>query len=73
MPSSGKIRCQWCGDDPHYIHYHDTEWGVPVRDDRTLFEMLILEGAHAADQRLVAFPESVDRPGRGHRQPAAAA
>lgn len=30
-----------------YAHYHDTEWGVPVRDDRTLFEMLILEGAHA--------------------------
>ena len=30
-----------------YAHYHDTEWGVPVRDDKTLFEMLILEGAHA--------------------------
>jgi DNA-3-methyladenine glycosylase I len=47
MSSSGKIRCQWCGDDPLYIHYHDTEWGVPVRDDRKLFEFLVLDGAQA--------------------------
>jgi DNA-3-methyladenine glycosylase I len=40
-------RCLWCGDDPLYIAYHDTEWGVPVRDDATLFEFLILEGAQA--------------------------
>ncbi|HHU36970.1 MAG TPA: DNA-3-methyladenine glycosylase I [Treponema sp.] len=41
-------RCDWIGfTDPCYIHYHDTEWGVPVRDDRHLFEMLILEGAQA--------------------------
>lgn len=40
-------RCQWCSDDPLYISYHDTEWGVPLRDDRKLFEMLILEGAQA--------------------------
>ena len=40
-------RCKWCGDDPLYIHYHDTEWGVPVRDDETLFEFLVLEGAQA--------------------------
>ena len=40
-------RCQWCGDDPLYQKYHDEEWGVPVFDDRHLFEMLILEGAQA--------------------------
>jgi len=40
-------RCQWCGDDPLYIAYHDKEWGVPVHDDRLLFEFLVLEGAQA--------------------------
>ncbi|BAL22964.1 DNA-3-methyladenine glycosylase I [Azoarcus sp. KH32C] len=40
-------RCAWAGSDPLYIHYHDTEWGVPTRDARTLFEFLILEGAQA--------------------------
>jgi len=40
-------RCTWCGDDPLYVAYHDMEWGVPVRDDQTLFEFLILEGAQA--------------------------
>ncbi len=40
-------RCTWCGDDPLYVAYHDEEWGVPVFDDRTLFEFLILEGAQA--------------------------
>ncbi len=40
-------RCWWCGDDPLYVAYHDREWGVPVHDDRTLFEFLILEGAQA--------------------------
>jgi len=40
-------RCDWCGDDPLYVAYHDREWGVPVHDDRTLFEFLILEGAQA--------------------------
>jgi DNA-3-methyladenine glycosylase I len=38
-----KQRCWWCGDDPLYINYHDTEWGVPVYDDPTLFEFLLLE------------------------------
>jgi len=42
-----KRRCPWCGNDPLYVQYHDTEWGVPVRDDRRLFELLILEGAQA--------------------------
>ncbi len=41
------IRCQWAGNDPLYIAYHDQEWGVPVHDDRLLFEFLILEGAQA--------------------------
>ena len=40
-------RCSWAGDDPLYVAYHDEEWGVPVHDDRTLFEFLILEGAQA--------------------------
>ena len=42
-----KKRCTWCGDDPLYVKYHDEEWGVPVKDDKTLFEFVILEGAQA--------------------------
>lgn len=42
-----KKRCGWCGDDPLYVAYHDVEWGVPLHDDRRLFEFLILEGAQA--------------------------
>jgi DNA-3-methyladenine glycosylase I len=45
--ADGKPRCWWCGDDPDYIRYHDTEWGRPVHDDRTLFEKLTLEGFQA--------------------------
>ncbi len=41
------VRCQWAGTDPLYRRYHDEEWGVPVHDDRRLFEMLNLEGAQA--------------------------
>ncbi|QDU43502.1 DNA-3-methyladenine glycosylase 1 [Symmachiella dynata] len=40
-------RCQWAGEDPLMVAYHDEEWGVPLRDDRRLFELLILEGAQA--------------------------
>lgn len=40
-------RCEWCGDDPLYVRYHDEEWGVPVHDDKKLFEFLVLEGAQA--------------------------
>ena len=40
-------RCGWAGSDPLYVAYHDREWGRPVRDDRVLFEFLILEGAQA--------------------------
>ena len=48
MPSSGKSaqRCLWAASEPN-LSYHDTQWGVPVHDDRLLFEMLILEGAQA--------------------------
>ncbi len=43
----GTVRCWWCGDDPEYVRYHDEEWGVPVHDDRKLFEKLCLEGFQA--------------------------
>jgi DNA-3-methyladenine glycosylase I len=42
-----KIRCEWCGEDELYQHYHDSEWGVPSYNDQHLFEMLILEGTQA--------------------------
>jgi DNA-3-methyladenine glycosylase I len=47
MASKPLVRCGWCKDDPLYVAYHDEEWGVPVQDDRTLFEFLVLEGAQA--------------------------
>jgi len=40
-------RCAWAGDDPLYIHYHDTEWGVPQTDSQKLFEKIVLEGFQA--------------------------
>ncbi|WOJ96553.1 DNA-3-methyladenine glycosylase I [Congregibacter brevis] len=40
-------RCDWCGDDPLYVSYHDKEWGVPLRDEQLMFEFLVLEGAQA--------------------------
>jgi DNA-3-methyladenine glycosylase I len=46
--ADGRSRCEWSVlDDPAYVDYHDNEWGVPSRDDRHLFEMLVLEGAQA--------------------------
>ncbi|MDH3943353.1 MAG: DNA-3-methyladenine glycosylase I [Anaerolineae bacterium] len=47
MTSPPINRCAWAGEDPLYIEYHDQEWGLPVHDDRLLFEFLILEGAQA--------------------------
>jgi len=41
------VRCSWCGEDSLYQHYHDHEWAVPCRDDKKLFEFLILEAAQA--------------------------
>jgi len=45
--TDGRLRCWWAGTDPLYLAYHDTEWGVPVRDDRKLFEKVCLEGFQA--------------------------
>ena len=47
MNKHAKKRCTWCGSDELYVAYHDEEWGVPVYDDDTLFEFLVLEGAQA--------------------------
>jgi DNA-3-methyladenine glycosylase I len=47
LGADGVVRCWWCGDDPLYVAYHDTEWGVPVTDDIRLFEKLSLEGFQA--------------------------
>ena len=49
MIDDGRVRCEWGAitTDPEYRAYHDEEWGVPVRDERRLFELLILEGAQA--------------------------
>jgi len=47
MAEPDSKRCWWCGDDELYQDYHDFEWGVPVHDDRLLFEFLCLEGAQA--------------------------
>src|ERR1700751_520069 len=46
-PLAHKTRCAWSGTDPLSVAYHDHEWGVPVHDDRVLFEFLVLEGAQA--------------------------
>jgi DNA-3-methyladenine glycosylase I len=45
--TSNPVRCAWAGSDPLMRDYHDTEWGVPLHDDRALFEFLCLEGAQA--------------------------
>ena len=42
-----QTKCEWCGEDPLYIEYHDREWGVPVHDDRKLFEFLVLDAMQA--------------------------
>src|SRR4051812_34025734 len=46
MKTGAKSRCAWAEDEVHH-DYHDSEWGIPVHDDRVLFEFLILEGAQA--------------------------
>jgi DNA-3-methyladenine glycosylase I len=45
--ADGLCRCGWCGTDPLYVQYHDTDWGVPEYDSRALFEKLILDGFQA--------------------------
>jgi len=47
LHEDGRRRCTWCGEDPLYVNYHDTEWGVPEWDDRALFEKLMLDGFQA--------------------------
>jgi DNA-3-methyladenine glycosylase I len=47
MQKRDPVRCGWCGTDPLYVRYHDEEWGVPLHDDRKLFEFIVLEGAQA--------------------------
>ncbi len=44
---TSQVRCSWCMGDNLYQHYHDNEWGMPCRDDKKLFEFLLLEGAQA--------------------------
>jgi DNA-3-methyladenine glycosylase I len=47
LGADGITRCWWCGDDPLYVSYHDREWGTPIHDERSLFELLCLEGFQA--------------------------
>ena len=47
MPAGPRVRCPWAGNGPLYLAYHDEEWGVPLRDGRSLFELLVLEGFQA--------------------------
>jgi DNA-3-methyladenine glycosylase I len=47
VPDAHRARCWWAGTDPVMVAYHDDEWGVPIHDDRALFELLTLEGAQA--------------------------
>jgi DNA-3-methyladenine glycosylase I len=47
MVDDGRVRCSWAGSDPLNMAYHDDEWGTPLRDDRALYEMLVLEGFQA--------------------------
>ena len=47
MTTTKDIRCDWAGSDARMLAYHDQEWGVPLHDDRRLFEFLVLEGAQA--------------------------
>lgn len=47
VSDDGKKRCWWCGADPMYMEYHDTEWGRPVTNDQRLFEKICLEGFQA--------------------------
>ena len=47
LAADDRTRCSWCAGDPLYRAYHDEQWGVPISDERQLFEMLVLEGAQA--------------------------
>lgn len=66
LAADGVPRCWWCGDDPLYVDYHDREWGMPLRDERALFELLCLEGFQAGLawitilRKRVSFREAFD-------------
>ena len=47
MSDTERARCEWAEGDPLMLEYHDHEWGVPVHNDRVVFEFLLLEGAQA--------------------------
>lgn len=78
-PVPSERRCEWAAGDPLMVEYHDTEWGVPVHDDRKLFEFLVLEGSQAGLSWLTVLkkrenyrrafddfkPDKVARYGRG--------
>ena len=71
MTPREKTRCTWApAGKPLYLAYHDQQWGVPVHDDRTLFEMLILEGAQAG---LAARIADLEHAGLAAGRPAVAA
>ena len=55
-----RTRCSWSTSDPLYIRYHDDEWGVPVHDDRKIFEFLVLEGAQAGLSWLTVLKKRED-------------
>jgi DNA-3-methyladenine glycosylase I len=54
-----KIRCTWAGTDPINVKYHDTEWGVPLHDDRKLFEFLLLDGFQAGLSWITILTQSL--------------
>jgi DNA-3-methyladenine glycosylase I len=58
--SDSKNRCSWPGDNPLYVAYHDDEWGVVERDERALFEKLLLDGFQAGLSWLIVLRK---RPG----------
>lgn len=57
-----KHRCSWAGSNPMMQHYHDTEWGVPIRDPRMLWETLILEGFQAGLSWGINIPKTGSYP-----------
>ena len=65
--SGERARCQWSTSDPLYIRYHDEEWGVPVHDDRKIFEFLVLEGAQAGLSWLTVLKKR-ERPQKTNRR-----
>ena len=49
-------KCDWCGDDPLYVAYHDKEWGSPLRNEAAMFEFLLLEGGTQLDHHTQKAP-----------------